>query len=393
MTFGLLPTGFVPKQLVDIQGEINAELLAKISQALNLSETALMGVFVGIFAEREANVWQLAQAVYNAMDPDQAENFSLDALSALTGTLRDAATRSLITGALLGLDAATTVPAGSIAAVDGNPAARFRLVADVTSTTAGDYPGDFEGEDTGPTVANAGTLTVIATPVTGWNSVTNPADAALGADIETDTHLRQKRENELAAAGTSTADAIRADLLEVEGIASCTVFLNDGNTTDVNGLPPHSVEVLIYDPLPVSNTVIAQAIWDAKAAGIETYSAALTSGTATDSEGVDHTMFFTRVTIKDVYLIIDIEVTGSYPVSGDTAVAAAVALYGDETYQAGDDVILSALYPSVFSVTGVKRIAEIKAGFSASPTATVDLAIGLRELADLDTSRISVVHV
>lgn len=388
MTFGLTPTGFVPKQLTDVQGEINAALLANISTSLNLTETALMGILVGIFSEREANLWQLIQAVNSSQDPDQADDTALDAVAALTGTLRNAATKSLCQAVTVTLDAATTLPAGSIAAVDGNPQARFVSKIDVTSTTAGDYAVDFEGETTGPTVANAGTLKVIAGAVAGWNAVINPTDALLGQDIETDTHLRQKREDELSAAGVTTADAIRADMLELGGVAACTVFVNDSGITDANGLPPHSIEVLIHDPIPLADNVVAQAVWEAKGAGIETHGTS--SGTSVDTEGISRTMFFSRVVIKNVYLIIDVVVNSSYPVSGDTLVQTAVALYGQKIYNAGDDVILAALYPSVFSVAGVTNITSVKAGFAPSPAGTSDLTIGVRELADLDTSRITV---
>ncbi|MGC8170052.1 baseplate J/gp47 family protein, partial [Salmonella enterica] len=45
----------------------------------------------------------------------------------------------------------------------------------------------------GAVSAPAGTITTINTPTRGWQSVTNPADAVPGAEVESDAALRSRQ--------------------------------------------------------------------------------------------------------------------------------------------------------------------------------------------------------
>ncbi len=60
---------------------------------------------------------------------------------------------------------------------------------------------------------------------------------------ETDVSLRQATTN-VGIANTSEADFIRA-LRNIDGVTFVRVFVNDGNTTDANGMTPHSIGVAI----------------------------------------------------------------------------------------------------------------------------------------------------
>jgi hypothetical protein len=97
-----------------------------------------------------------------------------------------------------------------------------------------------ESVDTGPKVAASGTLTVIETPVARWESAINLLDAVNGRDVESDSALRLRREAEIHAQGNAVAEAIRADVLRVTDVTSVTVFANDTDVTDADGVPPHS---------------------------------------------------------------------------------------------------------------------------------------------------------
>jgi uncharacterized phage protein gp47/JayE len=362
--------------------------VAGISASLDVSDTSLLGILNAIVADREGYLWSNTQEIYAAMDPDANTGQAQDAICAITGTLRDPARRSLVT-CLCNLDAGTTLPAGSVASVTGNPSARFRSIADYVSPSSGNHAVDFESEATGPIVANAGTLIVIATPLTGWNSVTNAADASLGAAVESDTALRIKREEELAIAGAATVDAIRAALLALAGVELASVYENTTDVVDpVTGLPPRAFEALIYEPVHLSNDLIAQTIWKEKGAGVPSYGN--TSGLATDSEGVQHRVYFSRPALVDVYLDITIGVDPDYPGGGDALVKAAVALYGATHYKPGSAVYPTALYVPIFTIPGVLEVTTFKLGTAPAPSGTTPLAMSLRQLPRLDTARISI---
>lgn len=385
---GLTVTGFQAKTLEEIQEELASELKSQISSTLNTSAASPLGQLIGIFASHLRQVWELAEAVYNGQYPDSATGFSLTALAALTGTAREAATRSVVL-CTVNVDPGAYAAGTLTAHVLGDPTARFVNTVEVTNGggAAADVTGvEFQAEETGVVRANAGTLTVQAEVTSGWNSVTNPLDATLGAEVEEDSALRLRRESELRAVGSTTADAVRVDVALVEGVTSVSVLENDTDAT-VDGIPPHSLEVVV---LGGDDADVAQAILEAKAGGIQAYGSS--TELVEDSQGVLHSIGFTRPTTLTVWLEVDLEATsGEY--GGATEVEEALVDYGDANLltRPGGDVVLSKLSAEIFrNVSGVLDVTAIRVGTSASPVSTSNLAVGTREVADLDTSRILV---
>lgn len=388
MPFGVTSNGFERKDLQTILEEIEESQRDDIDPGLNQEADSLLGQLNGVMVNALSELWEVAEAVYNAFNPDTASNQSLDNVAAITGSTRRPATPSTVLADVT-LDPGTTLPAGSVATVAGDPDARFLLDTEIVWPGPGpftfvDQP--FTAESTGPTVANAGTLTGGPELVTGWASVTNPLDATLGTDDETDAAFRARRLAEVAGAGGSTLEAIRSDVSRVAGVTAVSAIENTSGVVDpVTGLPAKSFEVIVSGGLDAD---IASAIFGSKPAGI------LSFGTTTElvenSEGDDVPISFTRPTEVEIWLEIDVLVDGTYPVGGDAAVAEAVATFGDARFGQGDDVVLAAFNASIFSVLGVRDISEIRAGFAVSPTGTVNLPILLRQLARFDTARIAV---
>ncbi len=440
--YGLTDEGFVSKTIEIIREEISQDLRdAYENQNLDVSDASALGQLIGIFAEREALLWELAEAAYNAWDPDSATGTAQEGVCAITGTRRNGAEPSTATLTLTGTPG-TTVPAGNRASADGTED-EFETLADATlatlvawasgtayvvgdrrknsnrvyvcitsgtsagsggpTTTSDDitdntahwrYVGegtgavDVEAECTedGPTVALSGTITTIETPVAGWQSVMNLEDATLGADIETPEDLRIRREEELAGPGTSPPDAIRADVQSVEDVTSVTVFYNDTDAEDADGVPAHAVEVLVRGG---DDQDIFDQLFASVAAGIKTHGTE--SGTVTDSAGNDHTVKFSRPDEIDIYVDLEfIYDADLFPSDGDDQIKAALVAYGDEQ-ECGKNVVSSALIAQVFSVAGVLDVTVCHIGIASNPSASTTLQIALRELAVFDSSRITIV--
>lgn len=385
---GLDATGFTPKTFDEIKTDLENALRSSISPDLNLGPTTQLGALVAIVANEVADQWEAIESVYAAQYPSTADGSSLDRLSELTGTIRAPATKSTVT-ATLNINDGITVPAGSVVSVVGLPAARFVTIADAVGPGPGaqDVEIEMEGESTGPVAAPTGTLIVIETLVGGWNSVTNAADADLGTDTETDAALRLRRVDELSRSGTGTVDAIRADVLDVVDVTDVRVFENTTDVVDGDGLPPHSFEVVV---LGGSDQDIVDAIWASKPAGIETSGSS--SGTAIDSQGDSHTISFSRPTLKPVFIDVTVATDASeYPAEdGDDQIKAnLVALF--DALMIGGDIIYATLYEAVFNVSGVTDVTVLEIDFNALPAGTVNLVVGNRELAKLDTADISVI--
>jgi uncharacterized phage protein gp47/JayE len=435
MAYGLLATGFSPKPndvLIDeIEGRVRADI--------GVTPVGRLKKLIAVFANSLSDLWELAEAVHAAGDPDAADGVALEQLCALTGTTREAARASTVTLTLTGTPT-TVVPAGSRASTAATEM-EFATAADATITAAAAWAsstayvlGDrrthdgnvyqvttagtsassggptgtdaaiadntvvwrYLGEGTGvidaeassvvldEVVAESGDIVTIETPVGGWSGVINVLDADLGAPIETDESLRMRRELELSAAGGPTPDAIRAALLDLDGVTSATVFYNDTDGT-VDGMPPHSVEALVRggDDQDIFDCLLANVAAGVKTHGTET-------GTAVDSEGTSHAMEFSRPDEIEIYVDINVTYDATlWPTDGDDQIAAAIVAWGDAR-NTGADAVASAISAQAFKVAGVFDVTDVDIGTSASPTVGTTIAISPRELAVYDTSRIVV---
>jgi len=387
---GVTAAGLEIKTVEEILNELAARQKGEIDPNLNTAPDEPMGQLNGIFAAQMREGWEVLQVAYHGYDPDAAEGYLLEALSALTGTVRRLATKGTVT-LDCDLDLGTTLVAGTnYANVLGDPDNRWTPVADFTSPANGNHNVLFEAEEAGAIAANSGTITVIATPVVGWNSVTNALDATVGDNEDSDTTLKERREDELRASGTATVDAMRSDLLQVEDIEQAQVFENVTDSIDANGLPPKSIEVVVYDGSPpaLTDDEIAQVIWDTKGAGVRTVGT--DSGTATDTLGYQHTIYFSRPVERQVWLELDLDINVLTGYAGQAAVKSAIVAEGLVKLLVGSDVILNDYLSAAQGFDGVIDVTAIRAGFAAAPAGTVNLPIATRELAVLDTSRITI---
>lgn len=439
-TYGLTTTGFVQKTLADLKAEVEASLRASFGNSIDLSPQSVFGQLVGVLVDRLADLWSLGGAVHAAFTPDGASGTSLDDLCAITGTVRLAAVPSTAEVLAAGLDT-TTIPAGSVVTV-GVAGTRFTTDADATidsgattvrvdSTAYGAgavivyaanvylctvggttgltpptgtgtaiadgtctwrYVGTGNGaqwiavssEDSGPLAAPAYTLDTIGTPTSGWNGVINALDATPGRYLESDAALRIRRELEIRTSGKASLGAIRAALIDVDGVTSARVFENPTDTTDVNGLPPHSIEALVTGG---TDADVAASVFGEKAAGIATYGSS--SATVTDAAGGTHTVYFSRPTPVPIYVTYNLTVDlTEWPADGAAQVKAALVAWGDAQV-AGKDVVSSAAMAQAFKVLGVLDGVALL-GTAPSPTLPTTIAIGTRSLATYDTSRVVV---
>jgi len=436
---GLDATGFVIKTLSEILEEIEDDERATMSASLSLLADSFLGQLNGIFSDKLRELWEVAQEVHNSFDPDNASGEALDNLAAITGVTRLAATESTVTLTATGTPA-TLLSAGRVVSVSGT-GDRFTTLAAGTITaesawtittayalddrvtnsgnvyvcvTAGTSAGaggpsgtgtgiadgtvvwDFvgagtgsvdiaaEAEETGPIAAPTYTLTEIETPVAGWDSANNLADATPGTNQETDSELRIRREASLAASGTGTLPSIRSAVLLVSGVTDISAFENTTDVTDGEGRPPHSFQIVADGG---DDTEIAQAIFDTKPAGIASYGA--TTIAITDADGVSHDINFDRPSDIDIYVDYDITIDAAlYP--GDAAFKQAIVDAAESALGIGDDVIAKVIECAALDVDGVLDITVFGIDTTPAPVATANIVIASTEIARFDTARITV---
>lgn len=440
--YGLTPQGFVRKTLQVIKAEIEADWRSIFGTSIDVSPSTPDGQLIGIFAEREALVWELAEIVAGMMDPDKASGRLLEVLCLLTGTIRSLAKNSVVMLTLCG-DAGTFVDVDSHSKTTSTKAIFYHLTgatlialtpwaittlyavgdrrsnggrcyicitggtsagAGGPTTTAADITDGtvhwrFMGNglasaqvlaasvEQGPIVAVSGDLNSIDTPIAGWSSVINLLDATPGALKMTDQDLRLLRQREIAAGGTGPIPAIRRAMSRVKNVETVTVFYNNTDNTSVEGLPPHSVEAMIEggDDQTIFDTLFANVV-----GGIAYFGN--TTGTHTDSQGNVHTIKFTRPTQIPIYLDITIEVDPStFPANGIDLVKLAIVTWG-KAQPTGRDARLTAAAGAADDVPG--NLGWVPGSTfiddAPSPVSTATVAISLRERAVYDTSRINV---
>lgn len=388
---GLTPQGFNRKLLAEIKAEIDADLRATFGPAINLLPESVFGQVVGVFADREDQLWKLAEAVYHSQYRETARGVSLDYAVGLTGVVRQRATKSTVTIRCSGT-VATVLPAGRVVSVTG-AGDLFTSLADATIGGGGYVDVEFEAEQLGPVQALAGTLTTIETPVGGWASCTNVLDAALGRNVETDEDLIRRADQSLQIGGAGTVDAMKARLRQLSGVTFATVVENFTDVTDVDGRPPHSIECIVSGGIDAE---IAQEIWDSRPAGIRLVGSTTTS--ATDIDGATQSVNFSRPTQQLVWLEVDVTRAGageqpSWVPGAEVPLAAALLALGDG-YAVGQDVVLGQFSALAFQTQGVVAVA-VRAKIGAPPGGgdTVNLAVGSTSIAVFDSSRITVVVI
>ncbi len=454
---GLDANGFTGKTFEETRAGMQAEADVQWG-ASNASriDKSVMGVIIALVAVLAAALWQLGKLLYNSQRASGAFGVLLDGVLELTGVVRLQQTKSTVDCVAVGTNATVlsvgrriknavtltywvstvektiatlsawapttayvkgdlrTNDSGKIyyctiagtSAGSGGPTGTGTAIVDgsvtwrfiAAGTAAVVVP--FESELYGQIVGAAGNLTTIETSQGGWTSVVNPLDAEQGRTVETDAQARVRRNADLRSTGNAALDAIVSDVAQVDGVVRVKCFKNDTDVTDVDGVPPHSVEVLVRGG---TDAAVGAALLATVAAGIRTHGT--TTVVVVDSEGQNQTIKFTRPEVVNMYVTHEIVIdAATFPADGDAQVKQATVDFSEGLAVGGvefdygyldidDDVIPDLLRTPPKQISGVKYVSAVKIGTAPGPTSTAIHVITGRQVADLDTSRIVVTHV
>lgn len=290
------------------------EMYLDIDPLWNLDPSTPDGLKLAHDAEVFSVLDETLQQAYNSKDPNKASGVDLDVIASLTGTSRSEGTASTVTGFVLSGVASplTTVPAGTIfeSVTTGS---RWTLDQQWTLDSSGQAVVNITCTVVGPTEADAGTITRIITTVPGLTSCNNPSPATPGTEIESDSSLRVKRATAVGRPGNNQIDSMLGELYAVDGTRRVKVYENDTNTTDSNGLPPHSIAPIIDGG---TDADVAMAIYIKKNPGVALYQAGtpvsvdVTSPTYPDNV---KTIKFSRPEYVDMIIAVTIKNDGSLP--------------------------------------------------------------------------------
>ncbi|WP_297848765.1 baseplate J/gp47 family protein [uncultured Desulfovibrio sp.] len=128
----------------------------------------------------------------------------------------------------------------------------------------------FRSQTPGPVAAQANTLTEIVTVTPGWDSVTNPAVATVGRDVESRLEFETRRYNSVAANARGSVAALYGAIANLPDVLDVVVLENVGNDPIVSWgvtIPGHSVWIAVTGG---TDSEIAETIYRKKDAGCGT---------------------------------------------------------------------------------------------------------------------------
>ena len=223
MAFGLSPDGFNRKRLADIKTELEDAYRLIFGDNIDVSPQSVFGQIIGIHSEREADLWEQAEFVYNAFYPSTAQGVQLSSVVTLNGIVRQEATKSTVTITCTGTNG-TVIPIGSIVSTSDTKEQFVSITAG--TIVAGTASIAFQSVNDGAIAATAGTLTVIGTPIFGWTTANNSNDAVLGRDEETDAEFRERRILSTQALGQNLVDSLFGQILNLDNVTDALVISN-----------------------------------------------------------------------------------------------------------------------------------------------------------------------
>jgi uncharacterized phage protein gp47/JayE len=280
-----------------------------------------------------------SQSVYNSRGPSTAIGSGLDILVKLNGIKRLPAVYSTCFVILAGTPG-TTITNGIVGDVNGND---WSLNSPIIFSGAGTATAFATCQMSGPIVANIGEINKIVTPTYGWTSVTNISASSIGTNAESNAQLRSRQAISTAQPTRTVLEGLKGAVAAINGVGRFIVYENDTNTNDANGLPPHSITVVVAGGV---DTDIAQAIFNKKGPGC--FTNGTVSVTITDQHGVSAIIRFYRPTEVDIDVVINVKGLTGYTTDTTTAIKGAVANYNN-SLSIGDDLAISSLWGAAIS--------------------------------------------
>lgn len=354
-------------------------------QDVDLDADTQDGQLIAIFAQAISDVNAQAIATYNQFNPNTAVGVGLDSAVKTNGIERQEATNSTADLVLIGQ--AGTVINNGIASDDAGT--NWLLPEQVVIPVSGEITVTATAGEVGDIEASPNTITQIVTPTLGWQSVNNPNQAVVGVAVETDAQLRTRQARSTELASVSLWEGIIASLLNLEGVTRVSGVKNDEDASSDEGVPGHTV-AMIVDGGDVDE--IGKTIFLKKGEGVGTFGT--TQTTYIDTYGFPNVIKFSRPTIVNVYVTLNITPASAYLSTAADEIKSRIADYIN-SLAIGEDVNIARVLASAVKDcdTGMDdrfEVSSITMGESSGSQSAASIPIEWNEAAACDVSNITV---
>jgi uncharacterized phage protein gp47/JayE len=376
--------GITIPSYADVLASLQASFQAIYGSDAYISADSQDGQLLAVFAKAISDQNNQIVAVYQAYAPAYAQGAELSSLVRINGISRLVASYSTAVGTVVG-NVGTVITNGVVRDTNGN---LWNLPSSVTIPTGGSATITVTCQTLGAVVALSGTINQIFNPQLGWASFVNTSDAALGQPVETDAALRQRQALSVALPALTPLESISGAIAAVPNVTRSFVYENDTAVTDANGVPSHSISVIVEGG---DVTAVATAIETLKSPGTGTYGT--TSVVVTDPTGLPVTINFFELDNIEIYVNITIKALPNYVATTAAAISTAVAAFIN-SLAIGGEVYYSQLYPAAqldsAGVGATFYITALTVGTAPSPTGVVNIPIAFNAAAISDITKVLV---
>lgn len=314
---------------------------------INVESNSPDGQLINIMAQMLEDQYELLNQVNASFDPDQAIGTVLDQRCAINGIQRKGGTYTYVTieveadrsVTLDGIDRVSPEQAYTISDNEGN----LFVLSATTPINSGTSQLVFRALNVGNVEVLPNTITTPVTIILGVISVNNPGVAITqGTNEETDAELRERRKRSVAISNQGYVDGLAAALENLSDVTKVNVYQNRSNTTDADGIPGHSIWVVIQGG---TDAEIGQVMDNKVAGGVGMKGSQ--SVNVEQSDGQVATYYFDRPSAQTLY--VQLEIT---PLAGQTIVYDDIksALVNGMSFQPNETVDSSAIICYIKSI-------------------------------------------
>lgn len=212
------------------------------------------GQWVTIQAQAAYDMAALGASVYNSFSPTTAQGLGLARVVKINGLTKGVPTNSSVILTIVGQTGTVITDGVAIDSLEQ----QWNLPSTVTIPGSGTINVTATAALPGAINAQANTINTIFTPTLGWQTVNNTSAASAGNPVETDGQLRIRQTQSTALPASTVINATEGALENLLGATGVAAYENDTDSTDGNGLPPHSVCFVVdgtADLQTIANTI------------------------------------------------------------------------------------------------------------------------------------------
>ena len=220
---------------------------------VNFDQDSPDAQLVNIYAQAERDALEFAVTIFNSMDPDQASGDTLDARVLYNGVQRKTGEPTQITvnitftqlTTITGINDDLTGSRENVFTVADDNGNLYYLLNTFTPDATGTYGKLFVSAEVGDIYVKPDLEMTITTPDRGVVRAVYANLRVKGYDEETDEMLRIRRAKAVGVGMLGSVEVLQSSLRQLPYVKEAVVFENHTSFTDLDGIPPHSVWVIV----------------------------------------------------------------------------------------------------------------------------------------------------